>query len=121
MPIARRLCCVLVLSCLSSAALLAQSVPAPQTASTPEADGLSQGWGLLARGDVARGDVARASALAQRLLAQYPRSAAVLAFAVEAEIARGGPTAGLDAYERWLGTKTAEDGYALRAIARALL
>jgi HEAT repeat protein len=86
-----------------------------QTVSS-ESAALAQGWAL-----VAKGDAAGAMAIASDLVTRYPRSAAVLAFVVEAAIARGGSAAGLDAYEHWLGKKTAEDGYALRRVAHALL
>lgn len=81
-----------------------------------ESAALAQGWALLAKGDSTG-----ATAIASDLATRHPRSAAVLAFVVEAAIARGGSAAGLDAYEHWLGKKTAEDGYALRRVAQALV
>lgn len=93
--------------------------PAPEApTATPEqleAAGLANGWLLLARGRTA--DAATAAAA---LLAKYPRSAASLTFAVEAEIARGGWVAGLDQYERWLGGRF-EQVVVVRRVARALL
>lgn len=41
--------------------------------------------------------------------------------AVEIDIARGGALAGLDAYERWLGSRTVDAPYVLRRVARAHL
>jgi HEAT repeat protein len=46
---------------------------------------------------------------------------AALNLAVEVEIARGGLTAGLDTYERWLGAKKIEAAYVLRRVATACL
>jgi HEAT repeat protein len=40
---------------------------------------------------------------------------------MDAETVRGGATAALDAYERWLGGKRLDDGYALRVVSTALL
>jgi len=102
---------------LSSAALAGAQDNASRTVSAPpEAAAIAQGWSLLAQGNAAK-----ASGLSAELLAQYPRSAAVLAFAVDAHITHTGAMAGLDAYERWLGSKRTDDGYALRRVARALL
>ncbi len=116
MSIDRRLRMIsLLLVCLAAQPLRAQT-PATSFPVPAEATALSQGWSWLAQGDAAR-----ASAFAQGLIGQYPRSAAVLAFAVEAEIARAGSAAALDVYDRWLGSRTVEDGYALRRVARALL
>ena len=105
----------LVLILLSSSGIVSAQSNAPRTAS-PEAAAVAQGWSLLAQGNAAK-----AAALSAELLPQYPRSAAVLAFAVDANIAQAGAAAGLDAYERWLGRKTTDDGYALRRVAHALL
>jgi HEAT repeat protein len=84
-------------------------------ATTPEASALAEGWAMLARGAVAE-----AAGHAAVLLGRYPNSTAVLALAVEAEIARAGATAGLDQYERWLGQKTLEEPGIVRRVARAV-
>jgi len=97
---------------LASTSLLAQT-PAP---ASPEAAGLAQGWAQLNRGEAAA-----ASATGASLLGQFPRSAAVLALAIEADIARVGALAALDTYERWLGARKLDDAYVLRRIARGLL
>jgi len=108
---------LLVLILLGSSAVVSAQGPAPRQAAIPlEAAAIAQGWSLLAQGNTAK-----ASALAAELVSQYPRSAAVVAFAVDANIAHAGATAALDAYERWLDRKKTDDGYALRRVARALL
>ena len=78
--------------------------------------GVARGWTLLAEGQADK-----ASHLAADLLRTSPRSVAVLSLLVDAEIARGGPTRALDAYDGWLERRRMEDGYALRRIAQALL
>jgi HEAT repeat protein len=97
----------------------AQTPPPPAPPQRPieqeEAIGLANGWVLLAEGKAAE-----AAAIATSLIAKYPRSAAVLAFAVDAHIARGGWSAGLDQYERWLGSHW-EELLVVRQVARALL
>jgi HEAT repeat protein len=95
---------------------LAQDVPPSKAAASPEAIQIAQAWALLAQGDSAR-----AASLAANLLVEYPRNVSILALAIEAEVARTGAMAGLDTYERWLGTRKLDDGYALRRVARALL
>ena len=55
------------------------------------------------------------------MLASYPRNIAAISLLMEAEIVRGGGSAGLAAYERWLGQRKLEDGYLLRRAARASL
>jgi len=95
---------------------LAQDVPPAKAAASPEAIQIAQAWALLAQGDSGR-----AATLAANLLVQYPRNVSILALAIEADVARTGAMAGLDTYERWLGARKLEDGYALRRVARALL
>jgi HEAT repeat protein len=91
--------------------------PAAQTSpGAEEAREIAAGWGLIAQG--LSGE---ASTRATRLLAAYPRSAAALAFAVEADLLGGGAAKGLDRYERWLGTRTFEEPLVVRRIARAVL
>jgi HEAT repeat protein len=58
-----------------------------------------------------------AAAAARKALDDSPRSAAAVVLAVEVDLARGGPTAGLDTYERWLGAKRVDAAYVLRRIA----
>ena len=77
---------------------------------------IAQGWGALAKGDMANAAVA-----AERAVAAAPRSAAALALLVEVEIARSGPLAGLNAYERWMGTKKVDAPHVLRRVATEYL
>ena len=77
---------------------------------------LAQGWAALAEGEAAA-----ASALAAKALALAPASVAAAGLAVEAEIARGGPEAGLAVYERWLGGRRVDAAYLLRRVATAYL
>jgi hypothetical protein len=116
MVIERRLyvSALVLLMGLAALPLRAQTPPSPPPSS--EAAALSQGWALLAQGDAAR-----ASSLGQSLLGRYPRSSAVLSFAVEAEVAHAGAAAGLGVYERWLGSGADEDREALRRVARGFL
>lgn len=88
----------------------------PGAISVEEATELTNGWALLAQGLVAQ-----AATRAARVLASYPRNVAALALAVEAEIARGGASAGLSQYERWLGQRTIEEPGILRRVAHAQL
>jgi HEAT repeat protein len=94
----------------------AQATVAAKSAPTQSVATLAGGWRLLADGDAAR-----AARVASDLLTRDPRSSAVLSFAIEVAIARGGGAGALDVYERWLGSRTVEDPYAVRRIARALL
>lgn len=106
------------LVCAVLTAQVAQ-VPPPRPASAISVEAattITQGWALLAQGEVgAAADKASAA------LAASPRGAAALALAAEVEIARGGATAGLDFYERWLGNRTLEEPAVLRRLALALL
>jgi HEAT repeat protein len=81
-----------------------------------EATALTNGWALLAQGLVQD-----AAARAAATLAAYPHSIAALSLAVEADMARGGPYAGLDTYERWLGGRRLEEPGVVRRVARAVL
>ena len=81
-----------------------------------EATALTNGWALLAQGLVQD-----AAARAAATLETYPHSIAALSLAVEADIARGGPYAGLDTYERWLGGRQLEEPGVVRRVARAVL
>jgi HEAT repeat protein len=101
--------------------LTAWSVPAAGQAAAAETGSsrsalLAQGWTALSQGQLAR-----ASNAAQQVLTQSPRDAAAVALAVEVEIARGGASAGLDTYERWLAAKNVDAAYVLRRVAAAYL
>lgn len=84
--------------------------------SPEEANALAQGWALLAKGDAVQAGV-----VAARGLAEHPHSTALLALAVDADVARAGWQAGLETYERWLGTRRLDNAHALRRIATAIL
>lgn len=88
----------------------------PSAARADEALELTNGWALLAQGLAPQ-----AAARAAKMLEAYPRSAAVLAFAVEADLTRAGAAAGLSLYERALGTRTLEEPLIVRRIAVAVL
>lgn len=92
------------------------AVRLPGAISVEEATELTNGWALLAEGLVER-----AAAKAAQVLTAHPRSGAALHLALEAEVARGGATAALDQYERWLGSRTIEEPTALRRVAHAML
>ena len=102
---------IVVCSTLALNAAAQDRVTAPASATT-----LVEGWAALAKGDAAG-----ASALAWQALGRDQHSVAALALAVEAELARGGVTAGLATYEKWLGSRKVDEAYMLRRIARALL
>jgi len=91
----------------------AQQSAAPAAA---ESSVLADGWARLAKGDAAG-----AAAAAAQAIARDPLSVAAASLAVDAELARGGTTAGLNTYEKWLGSRRLDDGYVLRRVARALL
>ncbi len=101
---------------------LAQKTPTPARPSRPgaigveEATALTQGWALLAQGLTTD-----AATRAAQVLATYPKSAAAMMLAVEADIARAGARAGLDQYERWLGSRTLDEPSTVRRIAIVLL
>jgi HEAT repeat protein len=96
--------------------LLAQPGPPGGRDVAPEAAAVARGWALLAKGDAAGASIAAAD-----LVSKHPRSASVLALAIDAEVAHRGAIPALDVYERWLGGRTLEAGYALRRVAHALL
>jgi hypothetical protein len=102
------------------AALFAGSVHAQARASAPPdatfATALAQGWSALAAGDLPK-----AAKYAESAMGERPGSAAAVALAVEVDLARSGPLAGLSTYERWLGGRRVEDPYVLRRIAHELL
>jgi HEAT repeat protein len=86
------------------------AVPADQAAAIADA------WAALAQGQIARAEQASA-----RLSAADPRSPAVIALAVEVALAKQGWRGGLDVYDRWVDTRSVEDFYVLRRVARAVL
>jgi hypothetical protein len=94
----------------------AQAALPPAAITTDEAAALTSGWALLAEGRAGE-----AAQLAARLQSASPRNTAVLALAVEAEIALRGATASLNWYEQWLGGRALDEAGALRRVARAFL
>ena len=106
----------LVAVALCVAALPAAAIPQNQAPASAEAALLAEGWARLAKGDAAG-----AALLASQALAREPLSAAALVLAVDADLARGGASAALNTYEKWLGARRLDDAYALRRVARALL
>ncbi len=88
----------------------------PPAMDTQEATALTQGWALLAQGLL--DDAVAAS---DATLRRYPKNQAALALVVEVTVARFGARAALDRYEAWLGTRTLDDAYVLRRVARAFL
>ncbi len=88
----------------------------PPAMGVEEATALTQGWALLAQGLL---DEAVASS--DETLRRYPKNQAALALVVEVAVARFGARTALDRYERWLGSRTLEDPYTLRRVARATL
>ena len=70
---------------------------------------------------LAKGDAAAAALKASQELARDPRSLAALILAVDAELARGGASAALGTYEKWLGNRRVDAAYLLRYVARAFL
>jgi HEAT repeat protein len=88
----------------------------PGAASQEEVTLLVNGYAFLAQGNYQQ-----AFEKASEARGRFPRSVAVLTFAIEVEIARGGAKAGLDEYERWLGGRTLEEPAMLRRIAIASL
>ena len=119
-----RLPAALVLVLLSVAVPLAapqqappQKVTMPPAAiSIDEAAALAQHWRAIAEKKPAE-----IVLQARQLLERYPRSIAVLATSIEAEIAANGATTALSQYERWLGGRTTEEPGVVRRIARAVL
>lgn len=88
----------------------------PGAASQEEVTLLVNGYAFLAQGNYQQ-----AFEKASEARGRFPRSVAVLTFAIEVEIARGGAKAGLDEYERWLGGRTLEEPAMLRRIVIASL
>jgi hypothetical protein len=115
-----RFAAAIVCSFLTIGALAAAQEAAPRVPERPpvppEAAQIAQGWTRLAQGDSAG-----AATIASGLLTQYPGNVSALALAIEADVMRAGAMAALDTYERWLGARKLDDGYALRRVARAAL
>jgi len=88
----------------------------PEAISIEESTLLTNGWANLAQGDQSK-----AAQVLETLRATYPRSVHVLDLGVEIDIARSGPLAALDGYDRWHGGRSLESPFTLRRIARALL
>jgi HEAT repeat protein len=107
----------MLLSTLCVAVVSAQA-PArlPGAISVDEATLLTNAYAQLARGDRQR---AHDKAVEAR--SRFPRSSAVLAMAIDVDIAWGGAKAGLDVYEAWLGARTLVAPSLLRTIAIASL
>jgi len=76
---------------------------------------LARGWTALSSGQLAA-----ASAAADEVLAARPRDHAALSLKIEA-LSAGDALKGLDAYERWLGSRTSEDPGLLEPVARGVL
>jgi HEAT repeat protein len=92
---------------------LAQTVGAPGLSARARQDStLADGWQALSRGDLPR-----AVAAAEGALVADPRDPSALALAVEVALRRGGTSAGLDRYERWLSERGVEDFYVVRRLA----
>jgi HEAT repeat protein len=93
---------------------MAAAQDAPST--NPEAAAIARGWGMLAKGDATG-----AAGIAGQELGRNQYSTPALILAVEAGLASGGSTGGLNTYERWLGSRTLEEAYVLRRVARKVL
>lgn len=78
----------------------------------------ARGWDALARGDQRE---ASAVAAELRSTPDFRRNLAALTLLIQLELSGGGPVAGLDAYEAWLGQRASEVVFALRPIAAAVL
>ena len=113
--------CAAALLCLLltvSSAAQPRQTGAARTASNSLGDtaDLARAWRLLSEGSYRS-----ALAQAQEMLRSTPRSINALAVAVDAAIGLQGSTAGLDQYERWLGSRTLEEPGILRRISSAAL
>jgi hypothetical protein len=88
----------------------------PGSITAEEAGTLAEVWVVLANGNAAE-----AARLATLLLNQRPNDPAVFVAVLEAEMAYGGWTVGLDRYEGRVGAQSAENPAVLRRIAQVLL
>ncbi len=102
----------ITLTALLPAPAIAQEQPSARAGAAT----IAEGWALLAKGDAAA-----AALMASQELARDPRSVPALVLAVDADLARGGASAGLSTYEKWLGNRRLDDAYVLRRVARAAL
>src|SRR5262245_16015371 len=93
-------------------ATLAVGLGAQTAALLPESADVSAGWSALAGGDVAT-----AATIADGALTRFPNSLAAGALLVASEVQRGGGSAGLAAYSKWLGSRAQDDPYLLRMVA----
>jgi HEAT repeat protein len=96
--------------------LPASAQSAPATPSRRDAADAAAIWTLLSEGQHDR-----AAQRAQQWLAARPRSAAALIAAVAATGAQRGGAAALGVYDRWLGSRTAEEPIVLRSVALMVL
>ncbi len=115
-PLCRVLLTAAALSGVVTAQQPAQPPRLPGAIAVEEATLLLNGWAFLSQGDYQQ-----ALQKASEARGKFPRSVAVLTFAIEVEIARGGAKAGLDLYETWLGARTLEEPALIRRIAIASL
>jgi len=83
---------------------------------TDDAMLVAQGWLLLSQGSPVQ-----AVERARTVMAKSPFSPGAIVLAIEGEIVRGGSSAGLAEYERWLGARTNEEPMLLRRISQAIL
>ena len=114
---ASRVCLLIALTIVAVPAAAQQAPPrTPPGKADSQTATLAQGWAALASGDLTK-----ARAAAKQALTNAPNNPSALALVVEVEIAGGGATAGLDAYEQWMQSKKVEEPYVLRRLATAVL
>jgi len=101
---------------IAAVSTYAQSAAQQASANSGQAAALAKGWSALASGDFAS-----ATRSAAQILKDEPQNVAALLLHVEASIVGSGPTAGLAAYEQWLGNRPIEEAYVLRRVAVAYL
>lgn len=92
-----------------------RDTPVPSTRGRTDATVLANGWSALAAGRIDA-----AARAADELLRRRPWDHAAATLAIDALSTRE-PMEGLDAYEKWLGSRTAEDPGLLEPIARAVV
>jgi HEAT repeat protein len=111
---------VLVIAAAVSGTVSAQQIAPPSR--LPGAMGVDEATLLLnGYAFLAQGHHQQAEDKAREARGRFPRSPAVVTFAIEVQIARGGAKAGLDVYEEWLGSRTLEEPGMLRRIVIASL
>jgi HEAT repeat protein len=96
--------------------LAATRGPLRAQATTEMTGVLAAGWSALDKG---RAD--EAATVASPALDRDPQNTAIATLLVAAELTRSGSAAGLNAYSRWLGTRTLENPYLLSPIAMQVL